>query len=177
MVARKRNPLFCGLLAIPLLPLGLLSVLVQDLLAVVEKFGLHLAWEDKIVVLEHYHEGRVLVELLLESFPQAAFQTALYVLGSSRATRFYIDEHIFVQSIVLSLLSLSMQYCCMVWKAVYEGMAMGRVFLDRLGSAGQTTVAELKLGTIRTSSHRLSSKEGCDCRSENPDGRIPMIQT
>ncbi|GAQ92877.1 hypothetical protein KFL_011770020 [Klebsormidium nitens] len=75
--------------------------------------------------------------LLLESLPQAAFQTGLYIVGSSRATRIYIDERIFVQSIVVSLLSLSMQYCTLLWEAVYEGKRLSRVFLDRFHSAGQ----------------------------------------
>jgi hypothetical protein len=126
-----------GLLAVVLSPLGLAGVLVQDLLSVTERFGLHLAWGDEIVVFERYHESRVVVELLLESLPQAMFQTILYVIGSSRATRIYIDQRIFVQSIVISLLSLSMQYCTMLWEAIYEGNSLVRVFLDRFKSAGQ----------------------------------------
>ncbi|GAQ92966.1 Leucine-rich repeat receptor-like protein kinase family protein, partial [Klebsormidium nitens] len=129
--------------AILLLPMGLLGVLVQDLLSVAEKFGLHLATGDRILVFERYHESRVMVELLLESLPQAVFQTGLYVIGSSRATRIYIDQRIFVQSIVVSLCSLSVHYCTMLWEAVYEGRSLVRVFLDRFGSAGQPSVVTL----------------------------------
>ncbi|GAQ92577.1 hypothetical protein KFL_010600020 [Klebsormidium nitens] len=129
-----------AVLAILLLPLGLLGVLVQDLLSVAERFGLHLGTGDQIVVFEGYHESRVVVELLLESLPQAVFQTGLYVIGSSRATRIYIDQRIFVQSIVVSLCSLSVHYCTMLWEAVYEGRSLVRVFLDRFGSAGQPTL-------------------------------------
>jgi hypothetical protein len=128
---------YSGLLAFVLLPLGLVGVLVQDLLSVAERFGLHLTWGDEVVVFERYHESRVMVELLLESLPQAMFQTALYVIGSSRATRIYIDQRIFVQSIVVSLCSLSMHYCTMLWEAVYEGKSLVRVFLDRFRSAGR----------------------------------------
>jgi hypothetical protein len=64
---------FSKLLAIVLLPLGLMGVLVQDLLSVVERFGFHLALGDEIVLYERYHESRVMVELLLESLPQATF--------------------------------------------------------------------------------------------------------
>jgi hypothetical protein len=129
-----------------LLPLGLLGVLVQDLLSVAERFGLHLACGDEIVVFERYHDARGLTELLLESLPQAIFQSALYVLGSSRATRIYIDQRLFVQSIVVSLCSLSMQYCCLLWEAVYEGKSPIRVFLDRFKNAGQPIVLRIEGG-------------------------------
>jgi hypothetical protein len=127
-------------LAILLLPLGLLGVLVQDLLSVAERFRLHLATGDRILVFERYHESRVVVELLLESLPQAVFQTGLYVIGSSRATRIYIDQRIFVQSIVVSLCSLYVHYCTMLWEAVYEGRSLVGVFLDRFRSAGQPSL-------------------------------------
>jgi hypothetical protein len=65
------NTRYSWLLAIVLLPSGLVGVLVQDLLSVAERFGVHLAWGDEIVVFERYHESRVMVELLLESLPQA----------------------------------------------------------------------------------------------------------
>jgi hypothetical protein len=129
-----------AVLAILLLPLGLLGVLVQDLLSVAERFGLHLATGDRILVFERYHESRVVVELLLESLPQAVFQTGLYVIGSSRATRIYIDQRIFVQSIVVSLCSLSVHYCTMLWEAVYERRSLVGVFLDRFRSAGQPSL-------------------------------------
>lgn len=131
------------ILAILLLPLGLLSVLVQDLLSVAERFGLHLATGDRILVFERYHESRVVVELLLESLPQAVFQTGLYVIGSSRATRIYIDQRIFVQSIVVSMCSLSVHYNAMLWEAVYEGRSLVRVFLDRFNGAGQPSLVTL----------------------------------
>jgi hypothetical protein len=139
-----KGTLFSGLLAILLLPLGLLGMLVQDLLSVAERFGLHLAWGDKILVFERYHEARALVELLLESVPQAIFQSALYVLGSSRATRIYIDQRLFVQSIVVSLCSLSLQYCCMLWEAVYEDKSLVWVLLDRFKSAGHPMVVRIE---------------------------------
>ncbi|GAQ92964.1 hypothetical protein KFL_012270010, partial [Klebsormidium nitens] len=132
-----------AVLAILLLPLSLLGVLVQDLLSVAERFGLHLATGDRIVVFERYHESRVVVELLLESLPQAVFQTGLYIIGSSRATRIYIDQRIFVQSIVVSLCSLSVHYCTMLWEAVYEGRSLFRVFLDRFNGAGQPSLVTL----------------------------------
>jgi hypothetical protein len=139
-----KGTLFSGLLAILLMPLGLLGVLVHDLLSVAERFGVHLAWGDEIVVFERYHDARGLTELLLESLPQAIFQSALYVLGSSRATRIYIDQRLFVQSIVVSLCILSMQYCCLLWEAVYEGKSLVRVFLDRFKNAGQPIVVRIE---------------------------------
>ncbi|GAQ87016.1 hypothetical protein KFL_003250200 [Klebsormidium nitens] len=145
---RRANALSlrAGVLAVLLLPLGLLGVLVQDLLSVAERFGLHLASGDEIVVFERYHESRVVVEVLLESLPQAIFQTGLYLIGSSRATRIYIDQRIFVQSIVVSLCSLLMHYCTMLWEAVYEGKSIVRVFLDRFRGAGQPISVALTTG-------------------------------
>jgi hypothetical protein len=135
--SRGTNVRNSWLLAIVLLPLGLVGVLVQDLLSMAERFGVHLAWGDEIAVFKRYHESRVMVESLLESLPQAVFQTGLYIIGSSRATRIYIDQRIFVQFIVVSLCSVSMQYCTMLWEAIYEGKSLVRVFLDRFKSAGQ----------------------------------------
>jgi hypothetical protein len=137
------------ILAILLLPLGLLGVLVQDLLSVAERFGLHLATGDRILVFERYHESRVVVELLLESLPQAVFQTGLYMIGSSRATRIYIDQRIFVQSIVVSLCSLSVHYCSMLWEAVYEGRSLFGLFLDQFRIAGQPILVTVSTAAIK----------------------------
>ncbi|GAQ79501.1 hypothetical protein KFL_000310510 [Klebsormidium nitens] len=43
-VEGNQDSVFSGLVTILLLPVGLLGVLVQDLLSVAERFGLHLAW-------------------------------------------------------------------------------------------------------------------------------------
>lgn len=134
--------------AVLLLPVGLVGVLVQDLLAVAERFGLHLAWGERIVVFESYHEARALSELLLESLPQAVFQTSLYVLGSSRATRIYIDRQIFVQSIVVSLASVTVQYCNLLWESVYNGVSLFSLVTDRLRSSGQPVVWEPVSGQV-----------------------------
>jgi hypothetical protein len=42
-----------------------------------------------------------------------------------------------VQSVVVSLLSLSMQYFTVLWEANYKGKSLVRVFLDRFRSVGQ----------------------------------------
>jgi hypothetical protein len=89
-LSRDRTPTVYGpgahhrLIAIFLLPVGLVGVLVQDALAIVEKFGLRLVRGQQVLVFEPYHDARVLSELLLESVPQAVFQTSLYILESSR---------------------------------------------------------------------------------------------
>lgn len=131
------------LLVVALFPLGLVGVLVQDVLSVAERFGVHLAWGDEILVFEQYQESRVIVELLLESLPQAVFQTGLYMMGSSRATRIYIDQRIFVRSIVVSLCSLSMHSCLMLWEAVYERKTLFVVFMDKFKSAGQPILVKV----------------------------------
>jgi hypothetical protein len=124
------------LAAVPLMPLGLMGALLFDFLAVLERLGLHLTIGERIVSFEAYHGGRVSTELLLESVPQAVFQTALYVLGSSRATRIYIDEYIFVQSIAIALLSLFVQHCYVLWEAMYTGRSMWAVLVTRFKSSG-----------------------------------------
>jgi hypothetical protein len=40
-----------------------------------------------------------------------------------------------VQSIVVSLCSLSIHYCTMLWETMYEGKSLVGVFLDRFKSA------------------------------------------
>jgi hypothetical protein len=124
-------------LATLLLPLGILGILIHDFLSVAERLGLHLVHGEQMIVFEHYYKSRVVFESLLESLPQAMFQTGLYILGSSRATRIYIDQRIFVQSIVIALITLLMQYCTMLWEAIVAGKSLARVFLDRCKGAGQ----------------------------------------
>lgn len=106
------------LIALLVWPLGVLAVVGLDVLAVAAKFGVHLTTEHRIVLLEGYHDSRSWLELLLESVPQAIFQTILYGLGSSRATRIYIDEHVFVLSIATSLLTILVRYACVLWEVL-----------------------------------------------------------
>lgn len=87
-----------------------------------------------------YHDSRVTLELLLEAVPQALFQTLLYVLGSSRSTRIYIDEQIFVRSIAFSLLSVLMHYCLTLWEAIYTAQPFWRICLARVGNWGRPIV-------------------------------------
>jgi hypothetical protein len=119
--------------AVILWPVGVLLVLLQDALAVIEKFGFHLVVNGTVLSLEEYGDGRGMLEMVLEAVPQAGFQTALYLLGSSRATRIYIDEEIFLQSIGLSLLSVLVQYCVTLWAACEKKQTVWAAFVARFG--------------------------------------------
>lgn len=122
------------LVAIMVAPVALLGVIIQDLLTVLDDSGLRLVINGQLVSFEGYHNARILMELLLESVPQAAFQTALYALGSSRATRIYIDEQIFVQSISFALFNVFLQYSDMLWESVHEGRSFHAIVSGRLRS-------------------------------------------
>ncbi|GAQ81339.1 hypothetical protein KFL_000780015 [Klebsormidium nitens] len=99
-------------------PLATAGVIVQDFLAVLDKLGLRLTLDGLVVSFEGYQDFRILLEVLLESFPQAIFQTVLYRLGSSRATNIYVDDRIFAQSIGASLVTILMQYWVTLWESL-----------------------------------------------------------
>ena len=132
--------------AVLLMPLGLMGALLFDFLAVLERLGLYLTIGERVISFEAYHDGRVSTELLLESIPQAVFQTGLYVLGSSRATRIYIDEYIFVQSIAIALLSVFVQYAYVLWEAVYTGRSIWAVLVTRFRSSGRPSFLNFYTG-------------------------------
>jgi hypothetical protein len=117
--------------AVVLWPVGVLLVSLQDALAVIEKFGFHLVVSETLLSLEEYGDARGMLEMVLEAVPQAGFQTALYLLGSSRATHIYIDEEIFLQSIGLSLLSVLVQYCVTLWAACEKKQTVRAAFVAR----------------------------------------------
>jgi hypothetical protein len=97
---------------------------------------------DRCYSLELYLQSRLMLELLLRSLPQAVFQTALYLLGSSRATRIYIDQPIFVRSIGVSLLSVVFQYCSTLYESTAERQPFWRCFWRRVQlGAGPCLVA------------------------------------
>jgi hypothetical protein len=119
--------------AVVLWPVGVLLVLLQDALAVIGRFGFHLVTNGTVLSLEEYSDARGMLEMVLEAVPQAGFQTGLYLLGSSRATRIYIDQEIFLQSIGLSLLSVLVQYCVTLWEACEKQWTVWAAFVACFG--------------------------------------------
>jgi hypothetical protein len=115
-----------------LAPVNVIVVALQDVSAILNQLGLHLVVGEDTYSMESYQEARVLMELVFESIPQAAFQTTLYLLGSSRATRIYIDERIFVQSIGISLLSVVLHYSCTLWEALDKNVSLWEAFRARV---------------------------------------------
>jgi hypothetical protein len=91
-------------------PIGLVGVVLLDVAALADRVGVHLRWGSSVYSLQSYADFRAQLELTLRTIPQAVFQSTLYVLGSSRATRIYIDQTAFLLSITVSLLSILVQY-------------------------------------------------------------------
>jgi hypothetical protein len=98
----------------PLVPLALpvtvIHVIMLDLLDLLDKIGAHLRFGPTVYSLYAYSDFQSQADLTLRSIPQAVFQTVLYLLGSSRATRIYIDEQILLASVVLSLLNVVVRF-------------------------------------------------------------------
>lgn len=129
-----------AVIAIILAPLGTLVVLLKDVCALLNQLGFHLVVEERTLGMQFYHEYRVMLELVLESIPQAIFQVALYILGSSRVTRIYIDEQIFARSIGFSLLSIVFQYGHTLLEAYENNISLSAAFRNRFRGRGVTWV-------------------------------------
>ncbi|GAQ93027.1 L domain-like superfamily protein [Klebsormidium nitens] len=87
-------------------PIAVAAAVVLDAAAILLRFGVHPVVWGKVVSLDAYVAARGLVEELFEAVPQAILQSALYLLGNSAATNYYIDDAIFIPSLIWSLLSL-----------------------------------------------------------------------
>ncbi|GAQ78274.1 LRR receptor-like serine/threonine-protein kinase FLS2 [Klebsormidium nitens] len=135
------------ILMVLLWPVGLLGVVLYDVLVVFENLGVCLLI-DKCAILSFgsYAASRGLWDLLLRSIPQAGVQTALYLLGSSRATRIYIDGRIFAQSIGSSLLGVVVHYCMTLWDSILTSEKPWIVFWNRLNTHSFPTVVLLPQG-------------------------------
>jgi hypothetical protein len=110
----------------------MIAVLLQDTVAMVDNAGFHPMVEDDVYSLAPYLNTRLSLELLLRSIPQAIFQSSIYLLGSSRATRIYIDKETFALSISVSLVSILMQICFTLWLALESKTFLWVAFWRRL---------------------------------------------
>eukprot|EP00243_Klebsormidium_subtile_P002709 TRINITY_DN15503_c0_g1_i1.p1 TRINITY_DN15503_c0_g1~~TRINITY_DN15503_c0_g1_i1.p1 ORF type:complete len:665 (+),score=85.60 TRINITY_DN15503_c0_g1_i1:1267-3261(+) len=99
-------------LAVPVVPL-------LDFMVVVDRIGFHVIrqLDNTVYCMSPWYQTRSLLELAVRTVPQIAFQTTVYLLGNSRATRFYVDEGLFVSSIGVSLVSLLFQLLTLFWEA------------------------------------------------------------
>ncbi|GAQ78577.1 LRR receptor-like serine/threonine-protein kinase FLS2 [Klebsormidium nitens] len=98
-------------LAVPVVPL-------LDFMVLVDRVGFHVSTSvNTVYSMRPWYQTRSLLELAVRTVPQIAFQTTVYLLGNSRATRFYVDEIIFVSSIGVSLVSLLFQLLTLFWEA------------------------------------------------------------
>ncbi|GAQ84098.1 adenylate cyclase [Klebsormidium nitens] len=95
---------FCW--AVATWPFAAAAAVILDAAAIVLRLGVHPVVGGKVVSLDAYVAARGLIEELFEAVPQAILQSALYLLGNSAATNYYIDDAIFIPSLVWSLMSL-----------------------------------------------------------------------
>ncbi|GAQ77782.1 hypothetical protein KFL_000030580 [Klebsormidium nitens] len=105
---------------------------------------------DAVAGMEEYLNARAHLDVVLRSFPQAVFQSFVYVLGSSRGTRIYVDERIFVPSIAFSMFSLCVYLGTMLREALQRGENVLLVFWRR----------PRKMRTITLYTRVLDAREG-----------------
>jgi Leucine-rich repeat (LRR) protein len=112
-------------------PVAILRLPVYDSLGVLARGGLLMHVGDHVVGMDEYLNVRAHLDVLLRSLPQSLFQSVLYLLGSSRATRVFIDETIFISSIALSLVSLGAHLGMLYWEALSSGGSFLALFWGR----------------------------------------------
>lgn len=119
------------LLVLLLWPIALVSVPIQYALSVLDRVGFHLVWDRMPYSLNAYCDAQGLLEMLMRSIPQIILQSAVYILGSSRATGIYIDETIFIPSIVLTLTSVLFQIAHTLWQSLSAAEPLWVFVLER----------------------------------------------
>lgn len=110
-------------------------MVAYDVIAFVDKVGFHLRWGEDIYTMLPYFDFRSQLELVFRSIPQALFQSVLYLLGSSRATRIYIDEQIFTVSISFSLVSILVQYNLLLKETIETKVPVAMIVRKRFAAA------------------------------------------
>jgi hypothetical protein len=122
------------LLMVCMWPVGVMYVIVLDIAAILSKFGFYPKVGDNVYSLEHYHESRSTWELVVESIPQACLQSIVYILGSSMATRIFVDDQVFFRSIVSSVLNVLYRYSSFMWTVRGEKSGFLALLWSRLKS-------------------------------------------
>jgi hypothetical protein len=122
-------------LALGSIPTAAVAVVAYDTFASANKVGVHLRWGPDVYTLQPYFAFRSQLELVLRSIPQALFQSALYLLGSSRATRIYIDQRLFTLSISVSLVSILVQYNLLLKEVIQTRASLVTVLRRRFAPA------------------------------------------
>jgi hypothetical protein len=124
-------------------PLCVPVVLFLDVIAFIDMLGFHPVIGPHVYSLDLWYDSRSLVELLVRTIPQGAFQTTVYLLGSSRATNVYIDQTLFVQSIATSLLTILFQLVRTIWQAREASEYPWVTFWNRLQCSRRSWVVEI----------------------------------
>ncbi|GAQ78110.1 hypothetical protein KFL_000080140 [Klebsormidium nitens] len=122
-------------LALISLPSAAAAVVAYDVIAFADKVGFHLWWGEDIYTMLPYFDFRSQLDLVLRSIPQAIFQSVLYLLGSSRATRIYIDQQIFTVSISFSLVSILVQYNLLLKETIETRVPVAMIVRKRFAAA------------------------------------------
>jgi hypothetical protein len=134
----------------PLIPLTFPAtvgyIIILDFLDLLDKIGVHLRFGPTMYSFHVYSKFRSQLDLTLRSIPQVVLQTTLYLLGSSRSTRIYIDEQIIFRSVVLSLLNVLVQFnflahehlttCVPVWTILQRRFAPRNCCATTLSAMG-----------------------------------------
>lgn len=119
------------LVTLALWPLAVVRLFTFDALGALARAGVFRRVGVRVVGMEEYLGARAHLGAYLQSLPQAVFQSAVYLLGNSRATRYFVDERIFVTSVVVSLLSVAAQLGMLFWDALSRGESFARLFWER----------------------------------------------
>lgn len=126
-------------------PLGVLATPALDVLGILGRLGVHLLVEGEPLSFRYYQEARSLLQIVLETLPQSVFQSALYILGSSRATRIYVDDEVFISSIAISLLGILFNIGLLQKEAIERKKGFGALVLERF--AAMRRLARLEVGS------------------------------
>ncbi|GAQ78170.1 LRR receptor-like serine/threonine-protein kinase FLS2 [Klebsormidium nitens] len=115
-------PLSAGqsLAILVLWPLAVPLVLLLDLLGVLDRVGVHIKAQGTVFLMEPWLDARGFLDTLLRSVPSVILQTVVYWLGSSRSTRLYFDEVLFIQSSTGALSTMLYQIIDASWEAFYS---------------------------------------------------------
>jgi hypothetical protein len=117
-------------------PVLVLPVLLYDVAAALDSLNMHPVLDGTTYTLQSYREAHALVNVFLRSIPQAVFQSIIYVLGSSRATRIYVDEYLFLSAIAAALFLILKEYFVALVKAIKEKESLWVNIKKRLGYKG-----------------------------------------
>lgn len=155
-------------LTVLLWPVGVLATPGFDVLGILGRLGVHLMIRGDPLSVRHYQEARSMLQIVLETLPQSVFQSALYILGSSRATRIYVDDEIFISSIAISLLGILFNVGSLLKEAIERQKGFGVLVVERF--AAMRRLARLEAGSPKYAANQatLDEKMALELREDFP---------